>query len=163
VRTESSLLGLLRHDPKDRNNLDHDLNDNLRHGHRRSDGNIFLKPHKKIFHAAEQIDESILSSADVFNGLRVYIYHQDVYTRSKKVLTWSRAPIPVKIAAAGGNTCDNARQRVVLKRLNVSRFTGPAMLLTKPENAYSTVMVGFSNLVHLSFALGDGSNVWTCV
>jgi hypothetical protein len=61
---------LLCYDPKDRNNLDHDLNDDLRHARRRSDGNIFFKPHKKIFHAVEQVDNSILGSADVLNGLR---------------------------------------------------------------------------------------------
>ena len=36
-------------------------------------------------------------------------------------------------------------------------------LLTNPENAYSTVMVGSSNLFHVSLELGDGSNVWTWV
>jgi hypothetical protein len=69
----------------------------------------------------------------------------------------------VKIAAAGGNTCDRADQRVGLKPLNDSKFTGPAMLLTNPENAYRTVTVGSNNVVHLSLALGDGSNVSTCV
>jgi hypothetical protein len=76
---------------------------------------------------------------------------------------WSRAPIPVKIAAAGGNSCDHAGQRVCLKRLNVSRFTGPAMPATSPENVNSTVMVGSSMLVHLSLTLGDGSKAWTWV
>jgi hypothetical protein len=66
--------------------------------------------------------------------------------------------MPVKIAAAGGNTCDHAGQCLGLK-LNVSQFTGLEMLLTNPENAYNTVMVGASNVVHLSSALGDGSNV----
>jgi hypothetical protein len=66
--------------------------------------------------------------------------------------------MPVKIAAPGVNTYDHAGQRVCLK-LNVSRFTGPAVLLRNPENAYNTVMVGPNNVVHLSLALEDGSNV----
>jgi hypothetical protein len=65
----------------------------------------------------------------------------------------------VKIAAAGGNTCDCVR--AVLKRLDVSRFIGPAMLLTNPENAYRTVTVGSNSFVHLSLALSDASKVWT--
>jgi hypothetical protein len=67
--------------------------------------------------------------------------------------------MPVKIVAAGGNTCDRAGQRVGLKLHNASQFTGPAMLLTNPENAYNTVMVGPNDVVHLSLTLGDGSNV----
>ena len=50
-----------------------------------------------------------------------------------------------------------------LKWVDVSRFTGPATVLTNPENANSTVMVGSNNLFHVSLALGDGSNVWTWV
>ena len=50
-----------------------------------------------------------------------------------------------------------------LKRLDVSRFTGPVTVLTNPENAYSTVIVGSSSLFHVSLALGDGSNFWTWV
>jgi hypothetical protein len=65
----------------------------------------------------------------------------------------------VKIAAAGGNACDHIGQRIGLNLLNVLQFTGPAILLTNPENAYNTVMVGPNNVVHLSLALGDGSNV----
>jgi hypothetical protein len=66
--------------------------------------------------------------------------------------------MPVKIAAPGGNICDHPGQSVGLE-LNVSRFTGPAVLMRDPENVYNTVMVGPNNVVHLSLALGDGSNV----
>ena len=67
--------------------------------------------------------------------------------------------MPVKIAAASGNICDHAGQRIGLKPSNVSQFTGPAMLLTNPENSHNTLMVGCNDLVHLSLALGDGSKV----
>ena len=67
--------------------------------------------------------------------------------------------MPVKIAAASGNTCNHAGQRIGLRPFNVSQFTGPATLLTNPENAHNTVMVGCNDLVNLSLALGDGSKV----
>jgi hypothetical protein len=51
--TEWSLLDFLGHDPKDRNNLDHDLNDDVRHSRCRSDLYIHLKPLEKEFHAAK--------------------------------------------------------------------------------------------------------------
>ena len=68
--TESSLLNFLRYDPKDRNNLDHDLNNDVRHGRRRLDVYIRLKPLEEEFHAAKQLDKNILGSADVLNSLR---------------------------------------------------------------------------------------------
>jgi hypothetical protein len=69
-RTDFPLLDFLRRNPKNRNNFDHHLNDDLRHGRRRSDGNVFLKPHKKILHAVEHADKSILGRADILDGLR---------------------------------------------------------------------------------------------
>ena len=72
--TCSPLTDLLRHDPKDRDYLDHDLNDDVRHSGRRSDIDVFFKPYEKEFHTAKQIYKSILASAVVFNGLRD-MYH----------------------------------------------------------------------------------------
>jgi hypothetical protein len=67
--------------------------------------------------------------------------------------------MPVKIAAAGGNICDHAGQKICLKWHNVSQITGPATLLTNPENAYNTFTVGSSSLFHLRLAVSDGSKV----
>ena len=53
AHTGSSLPDLLRHDPKDRDNLNHDLHDDVPHGRRRSDLYICLKPLEKVFHAAK--------------------------------------------------------------------------------------------------------------
>ena len=68
--TDLALLNFLRRDPKDRNNLNHDFNDDGHHTRRRPDGNVFFKPYKEKLHAAEQVDKSILGSANVLNGLR---------------------------------------------------------------------------------------------
>ena len=68
--TCSSLPHLLRHDPKDRDYLDHDLDDDVRHGRRRSDMNIFLKSDEKGLHVAEQVYKSILAIANILDGLR---------------------------------------------------------------------------------------------
>jgi hypothetical protein len=62
---------LLRHDPKDRDDLHRDLHDDVRQSRSWSDLDIFFKTLKKAFHAAKQIDEtrSVLASADILNGL----------------------------------------------------------------------------------------------
>jgi hypothetical protein len=84
VRTEWSLLDFLRDDPKDRKNLDHDLNDNLRHGRCRSNGDVFFKPHKKILHTVEQVDKNILGSADVLDSLRgIYVTKTSTYGQGR--------------------------------------------------------------------------------
>jgi hypothetical protein len=51
--TGSSLLDFLRHNPKDRDNLNHDLDEDVPHGRRRSDLYVCLKSLKKVFHAAK--------------------------------------------------------------------------------------------------------------
>ena len=80
--------------------------------------------------------------------------YQNAHVDSRNMLTWRRMPIPVKTAAAGGNICGRARQRVSLELHNVSEFTGPATL-RNPENADMTFTVGSSHFVHLSSALCD--------
>jgi hypothetical protein len=68
--TGSSLPDFLRHYPKDRDNLNHDLDDDVYHGRRRSNLDICLKTLEKVFHTAEQIDKGIFTRADIFDGLR---------------------------------------------------------------------------------------------
>ena len=60
----------LRNDPKDRDNLNHDLDHDVYHCRRRSDLYVRLEPLKEVFHTVKQVDESILASADIFNSLR---------------------------------------------------------------------------------------------
>ena len=69
--TRSSLPDLLRHDPKDRDNLHHDLHYNVSHSRRRSNVDVFLKPVEEEFHAAKQVCKSTLTSADILNSLGV--------------------------------------------------------------------------------------------
>jgi hypothetical protein len=68
--TGSSLLEFLRHDPEDRDNLNHDLDEDVPHGCRRSDPYVCLKPLEKVFHAAKEVDKSILAGADIIDSLR---------------------------------------------------------------------------------------------
>src|SRR6266702_4433336 len=69
VHTHLSLPDLLRNDPKDRENFDHDLNDDVRHGCGRSDLYICLEPLKKVCDAAKEVYKGILASAEILNGL----------------------------------------------------------------------------------------------
>ena len=67
--TQFSLSNFLGHDPKDREYLHHDLNDDVRQSRRRPDLDILFKALEKAFHAAEQVNQSILASADILDGL----------------------------------------------------------------------------------------------
>jgi hypothetical protein len=53
THTGSSLAHFLRHDPKYRDHLNHDLDDDVPHGRRRSDLYVCLEPLEKAFHAAK--------------------------------------------------------------------------------------------------------------
>ena len=106
------MTDLLRHDPKDRQNLNHDLYDDVCQSLSRPDLDIFLKTLEEIFQAAEEVDEGILAGADVLDGLGDVLYcHGGLHDGSRRMLTWKRIPMPAKIAPEGGNTCDT-HQRV---------------------------------------------------
>ena len=70
THTGSSLTDFLRHDPKDRDNLNHDFDNDVPHGRRRSDLYVRFKPLEKVFHTAKQVDESIFAFPDILNSLR---------------------------------------------------------------------------------------------
>ena len=53
THTGSSLTDFLRHNSKDRDHLNHDLDDDVPHGRRWSDLYVCLKSLEKIFHAAK--------------------------------------------------------------------------------------------------------------
>ena len=59
-----------RHDPKDRDDLNHDLDDDVYHGLRRSDLYICFKTLEKVFHTAKQIGERVFACADILNSLK---------------------------------------------------------------------------------------------
>ena len=69
THTGSPLPDFLRHDPKDRDNLDHDLDDNVPHCRSRSDLYICLKSFEEVFHAIKQIDKGVFAGSDVLDGL----------------------------------------------------------------------------------------------
>lgn len=50
------------------------------------------------------------------------------------MLTWSRIPIPVKIAVEGGNICGKERQEGI-RRPDIWKVTGPVKVLRNPEKA----------------------------
>jgi hypothetical protein len=68
--TESSTLHFLCRDRKDRQHLNHNLNDHVAHSHSRCDASIYLEPAEEIFNAAKDVDELVLASARIFNRLR---------------------------------------------------------------------------------------------
>ena len=53
THTGSSLPYFLRYNSKDRDHLNHDLDDDIFHSHRRSDLYVCLKSLEKVFHAAK--------------------------------------------------------------------------------------------------------------
>ena len=69
THTGSSLTDFLCHNSKDRDNLNHDLDNDVPHGRRRSDRCVCLKPLEKVFHTTKQVDESIFACADILNSL----------------------------------------------------------------------------------------------
>ena len=69
--TQLSLSNLLRHDPKDRENLHHDLHDDVRQSCCRPDLDVLFKTLKKAFHTAKQVYQSVLAGADILNGLDI--------------------------------------------------------------------------------------------
>ena len=53
THTGSSLTDFLRHNPKYRDDLNHDLDDDVPHGRRRSHLYVYLKSLEEVFHAAK--------------------------------------------------------------------------------------------------------------
>ena len=53
AHTQFSLPDLLRHDPKDREDLNHDLDDDVRHTCGRSDVYVLFKTLKKVLYSAK--------------------------------------------------------------------------------------------------------------
>ena len=149
THTGSSLLYFLRDNAEDRDDLNHDLDDDVYHSLRRSDLYVCFKPLEKVFHTAKKIDESVFACADILNSLKGKQSQNYLFAGSRKVLTWRRTPIPVNIAFAGGNICGRTRQRD-LERYYVSEFTTLAPFPRVAENANNTLTVGSSHFIHLS-------------
>ena len=101
--TYTPLLDLLRCQGESRENLYHDLYDNVRHGFRHRDLCIDVEPAEKALDGLKQVDESVIACANI---LRRLIY-PDVTTiahgSSEKRRASSKTPKAANIAFAGGN------------------------------------------------------------
>jgi hypothetical protein len=67
--TESSTLRFLCRDRKDRQHLNHNLNNYVAHGPSRCDASINLKPEEEVFNAIEDVDKLVLTGTRIFSRL----------------------------------------------------------------------------------------------
>ena len=63
------MLRFLCRDPKDRQHLDHNLNDYVAHNPGRSNVGIYLEPAEKMFNAVKDFDKLALAGARIFSRL----------------------------------------------------------------------------------------------
>ena len=68
--THSALFDLLRRNPKNRKDLDHNLNDDIHHLHGRGYFCIDLETPEEHFKALKDVEKSVLAGASVFSCLR---------------------------------------------------------------------------------------------
>src|SRR6266702_1067131 len=102
-RTRFPLFDHLRRYCKNRQNLNHNLYDNVRHSCRLRNFCIGLQPLEEVLNAFEDVNENVVTSSNVLGRLndRAVMVVQRV--RSTKILTKSRTPIPAKTTLAGEN------------------------------------------------------------
>jgi hypothetical protein len=67
--TESSTLHFLCRDPKDRQYLDHNIDNHLRHPRSRCDADVYLKPVEEALDAVKDVDQLVSASARIFSHL----------------------------------------------------------------------------------------------
>ena len=105
ILTHSPLFNLPCRDAKNRENLDHYLNDYIHHFCSRRQFCIDLETPEKHLNPLKDVDKSILARTSILSCLRGV----DVRTAHTKLLkqihTERRMPIPANIAFAGENTC----------------------------------------------------------
>src|SRR5260221_51366 len=103
--TRSSLFNLLCRNGEDRQYLNHDLHDGVRHCWGRLNFGIQLQPPEKSLYTFENINEHVLTRINVLGrpaDIEVTMTRNN--TRSKRSLTWKRTPMPVDITFAGEKT-----------------------------------------------------------
>ena len=101
--TKSSTLHFLRRDRKDRQYLDHNLNNHVRHCRSWCDANIYLEAAEEMFKAIKDLDKFVSDSACTFDRLGPLGVKMGRTREGCRMLTESRTPMPVKITVAGGN------------------------------------------------------------
>ena len=67
--TDTSTLHFPRRDPKDRQHLNHNLNDYGAHSHSRCDASIYIKSAEEMFNAVKDVEKLVLASARIFSRL----------------------------------------------------------------------------------------------
>ena len=67
--TESPTLRFLCRDRKDRQHLNHNLNNYVAHGPSRCDASINIKPEEEVFNAVKDVDKLVLAGARIFSRL----------------------------------------------------------------------------------------------
>jgi hypothetical protein len=67
--TQWSTFHFLCHDCKNRQHLDHNLNDHVRHCRSRYKGSVYLKPAEEMFDVIKDVNYLFLASARIFGRL----------------------------------------------------------------------------------------------
>jgi hypothetical protein len=101
--THSALFDLLRRNPKNRKDLDHNLNDDI-HLHGRGYFYIDLETPEEHFNALKDVEKSVLAGASNLNCLRDPVVTMVHAKPSRGIHTERRTPIPANITFAGENT-----------------------------------------------------------
>jgi hypothetical protein len=102
--THSALFDLLRSNPKNRQHLDQNLDDYIRHIHGQRHFYIDHQTSEKHLNAFKYVDKSILARPGILSCLRdkgVTTAHMKL---TRRVHTERRIPIPANMTLAGENT-----------------------------------------------------------
>jgi len=103
--TRSSLFNLLCRDGEDRQYLNHDLHDGVRHCCGRLNSCIRFQPPEEPLYTFENINEHVLTRIDILGRLAdIEVTMTRNSTRSKRSPTWKRTPMPAEITFAGEKT-----------------------------------------------------------
>jgi hypothetical protein len=105
IHTHSALFDPLRRNPKNTEDLYHNLNNYVLHFHGRRDFRVDLETPEKHLNALEYVDKSVLVRPSILGRLRdksVTMAHTKLL---RNVHTERRRPIPANMTFAGENTC----------------------------------------------------------
>ena len=151
------MLDLLRRNPEDRENLDHDLDKYIHHLCRWWHLCVNLNTSEKHFDALEHVDKGVLSCSGMHSCLRdvgVTVARTELLRR---LHTDSRTPKPAKITLADGNTCQ-MDVSADLRQSHVLTHTRPTPSPRVAERLKRTFTVGSSHRVHRSSRIRDWSS-----
>lgn len=152
--TSSPLSDLLRQDPKDPENLNHDLANHVGHSRRRSDLYVCFETLKKEFDAVKDLYKNILTSADSFDSLRdrdvtkIYMLDRRIHSLEGVYQSQQKSHLTVGISVT-------TRMRDGYRLYDILQLTSPIPLPRAAENAHKTLTVGSSHFVNPSFPLRD--------